>query len=895
LTILTLNTGSHVIYAYYAGSSVAPKYYPVASNTVTSVSVLGYPYTGSLILTASTSTVNQISNGILSAKLSQGTTATGIVTFSDTAVVLTTSTQTISQKSYISGVGYNIVYGGPNDWYVNSYIKVTDTSHFNIGDTITLSYDARQLSYGSGLALNSIYNKNTITSVYHVGAINSATGTISFSTNPGSGNKILYVNTIAGGVADPENPPEGYYVSLYYLSVQLYPTSDCDVIFATLVGGGSAGSFNGTVINNYTYTIQTTSSTSITSTIGVADFNNSNTAVLVYDPNQLPLGGTAKHTIRARFDFARIVGVPYLGTYSNTVSQSVNLITMSLIGTTGTNSLLSSNIYTATAISSTVGTGTISLLDGNTIIATQTATNNIATFTFASGIISAGTHSLRARYDNTNPLIYSNSLTNNILAPAGVSIAFNLTTSTVSVNDATGQDTASITVTGSRSAQPPYGSVTLWDQGRNINLGTVALTTTPGNANATASIAWNAGIAGQREGLTNLYVQYATTDLYNLSSTSTTKSLYVSNWLATSTNVVVTSNLTSISINSSVTLTARLTSANTTSNVTGTMTFYDYSAEGTPLSGPEAGKIVDDIWPRATHKVLGTGTVVNGIATLTTSSLWCPPTARFQARYSGMTNQYGIVYQAGTGIGIASVPKPSTWLSIAGETGWVLQFPDLDNLVIDSITYTMSATVYSNLINPDNVGSAYPYSGGTVFYGGRDRTVSLLTYGNSVTVSPGNTVIGSTNVTGAALSVQQSGVTPGGWQIASHSSFRYTQTQSITTGTGTAGYPANLWATDYPNITYRKQNFSLDFTIMENYRRWVENTPGNVTSLAWPNLPNPTAGNVVITETAATWYMDNIKINAVAQIRGGGTTSTNRATIVTTLIDNSKVIKANIT
>jgi hypothetical protein len=541
LNFPALSTGTHILHAYYGGSGISPKYFPVTSNTVSNTVTTAYPYSGSLALTSSLNPVNQLSSGTLVAKLSIGNTFTGYVSFIDTAklTVTTTSTQTITHVRKILDFGWTVPFYYLYGTYVQSWIKVSDTIGYKVGDLVTLDYYPNITILGApGPDLNYInshYGFSGMHTTYKILSINSSTGIITFdggtSPYPGPynsrqfstldrfGNTVtIFSNEVQSGNTDLiwELSGIGYYGNTAWLAQGGY----FSLPNGTLSPYDYADGFGlTTYVENKV--ISANSTVTSTSTIGIVNINT-NTAAFVFDPNTLPLGITASHNIKAVWSGGRKDGVPYYGIESNTLTQTVTSASVVLSSvSTNPNSIKLASTLTAIASVSTVSPGTVTLYEGNTTISTATIVGNSATFYLNSGTLSIGAHNLNAVWNN-KPVI-SNTLTETIINPTAVNIVPTFNANPYRIYTSSGTTNTSVltlsVAVATSGTHRPTGSITVSDANSALVLGGPLVASN--TQTSVAAFTWDPRQFNEVDsGIINLYISYPG-DAWNTSSVYT--------------------------------------------------------------------------------------------------------------------------------------------------------------------------------------------------------------------------------------------------------------------------------------------------------------------------------------------------------------------------------------
>ena len=273
----------------------------------------------------------------------------------------------------------------------------------------------------------------------------------------------------------------------------------------------------------------------------------------------------------------------YNGSTSAALTQTVNITTstVTLASSLNPSTFGASVIFTATVTSG--ATGTVTFHDGATSLGTGTISNGVATLTTSS--LAGGAHTITAQYGgDTN---YNGSTS------AALTQTVNMTTSTVTLASSLNPSTfgASVIFTATVTSGAT-GTVTFHDGATSLGTGTIS------NGVATLTTSSLAG------GAHTITAQYGGDTNYN-GSTSAALTQTVN---TTTSTVTLASSLNPSTFGASVIFTATVTSG-----ATGTVTFHDGATS------------------------LGTGTISNGVATLTITSL-VAGTHSITADYGGDTN-----------------------------------------------------------------------------------------------------------------------------------------------------------------------------------------------------------------------------------------------------------------
>jgi hypothetical protein len=249
-------------------------------------------------------------------------------------------------------------------------------------------------------------------------------------------------------------------------------------------------------------------------------------------------------------------------------------------------------VLTATiAESGGTPTGTVTFLDGTTTLSTQPVANGSASY--STSTLSAGTHMIAASYSGDSASSPSVSAAQTVTISANtVTVGLAASPTIVATGGAVG---LTATLGSPSSTTAPTGSVTFYSG--NTALGTSNL------SGLTATLSTSALPAGAD----SVTAVYSGDSLYG-SATSAAQTVVVR--AAAATTTALTSSASSAGVGSAVTFTATVSSQVSSGSPTGTVTFSDGST------------------------VLGTGTVSEGVATYTTSSL-AAGSHSITAAYSG--------------------------------------------------------------------------------------------------------------------------------------------------------------------------------------------------------------------------------------------------------------------
>lgn len=320
------------------------------------------------------------------------------------------------------------------------------------------------------------------------------------------------------------------------------------------------------------------------------------------DGSLLPSGtisivnGAASYTTALLAAGSHIISAAYAGD-TNNLSATSNALTEIVNNATSTTTLTTSNAsvplttpvtFTATVLgnNSSTPTGSVVFKDGAAVIGTSPV-NNAGVATFTTSSLATGSHSITAAYQGDQDYAAS-------VSAALTETINKIATSAAMVSSANPADAGAtvkftVTITAASSTTPNVpltGTVTLLDGSTVVGTGSLAaLGTGPATASVVIPVS---SLAIGSHAITAVYAG----DTNYTGSTSSAVSEVIS--LATSSNLL-TASATTVTATKPVTLTATLTSNGGTP--TGSVTFMD---------GQTA---------------IGTGNLLNGVASMTTSTL----------------------------------------------------------------------------------------------------------------------------------------------------------------------------------------------------------------------------------------------------------------------------------
>jgi len=493
LNLPTLNTGTHNLYAYFAGSSTQPKVYPKKSNVVTTATLSGEPLSFVLAFESNTYLdpapgyyVNEPFNLVLTNN-STGTTVNGSTatfTIDDTFISDRVSVcENSTTSTVIFGVGSTI----------SGYTPGTRLYH----DIYGTQYLASVVSANTGnnsLTLNtSIYLSTAGVPIWFLGPNyhplgaetfvgNTATAVITYST---ATKLIAYSDWIGTQINDGHYYAEEIdYANTITLALRQTPGI---VITSTNVGYvGEPITFNisDTLSTKY-YNWQGTTAT--------VYIDNSGTVNTFTDPNtltgQVTYFTTGSHNLHASIitnkQFLNVTD-PSRTYYLNGTANS-NIVTATIIAHTYPGSLIltnpislynqiMANTLTLTVNTSTSIKGVVSLKEGTgtNVITTASFNNNSITFNIPAGTLNSGTHSLRAYWNGTYlsfegaaPYYYggiSNTATITIFNANSTTISLSVNGTSYGISNGPAINYAIATISPDYPAHQFTGTVTLWDK-----------------------------------------------------------------------------------------------------------------------------------------------------------------------------------------------------------------------------------------------------------------------------------------------------------------------------------------------------------------------------------------------------------------------------------------------
>ena len=586
------------------------------------------------VSTAVSQVVNKATSAVTLTSSLNPSTFGASVTF--TATVTSGATGSVTFRDGATSVGTGTISGGVATLAISSLAVGTHsiTAHYagdaNYGDATSSAVSQVVSKATSTVTLASSPNPSafgasvTLTATVTSGATGTATfqdGATSLGTGTiSAGIATLTISTLAVGthsITAQYGGDTNYNAAVSTAVSQVVNKATSTV---TLASSPNPSAFGASV------TLTATVTTGATGTVTFEDGTTSlgtgtiSAGIATLTISTLAVG---THSITAQYGG----DTNYNAAVSTAVSQVVNKATSTVSLASSPNPSTFGASVTLTATVTSGATGTVTFQDGATSLGTGTISSGIATLTTST--LAVGTHSITAQYGGDS----NHSASNSTAVSQVVNKAASTVTLASSLNPSTFGASVILTATVTSGAT---GTVSFHDGATEIGSGTIS------NGMATLTI------GSLSVGTHSITAQYVGDGNYN-TSVSTALSQVVS--LATPTVSLVSSPNPS-TFGASVTFTATLPSG-----ATGTVTFHDGTTS------------------------LGTGTISNGVATLTTSSLPVG-THSITAQYGGNTNFNGatstavsqVVNMATPTVTLASSLNPSTFgasvtLSAAVTTG----------------------------------------------------------------------------------------------------------------------------------------------------------------------------------------------------------------------------------
>ncbi len=698
-TTSTLTSGAHMITARYGGdtnfgASTSTVFDQTVNQGTTTTTLASSPnpstFGQAVTLTA---TVSTTAAGMLvpggTVTFLEGTTVLGTGTLSNGMATLTISTLTAGTHTITARYEGDVNFTGSTSTAVTQTVNKT-------GTTTTLMSSLNPSGMGQMVTFTA-----TVTGT---GTTQFPTGTVTFL----DGTTVLGTGTLSMGHAT-------FTTSTLTVGAHMITARyDGDANFNTSTSGvltQTVNQFNSTVTMTSTPNPSTVNqAVTLTATVTGVGTTQTPTGMVTFRDGTTVLGtatltnGTATLTVSNLTAGTHMLTVSYAGDNnfgagtSAPITQAVNQGTTAIALTSTPNPSGQGQAVTFTATvtpgigGTLVPTGTVTFLDGTTILGTGTLTNGVATFTTST--LTIGNHSITARYQGDTNFAASTSAAITQTVTAFTSVTTLVSSPNPSAVNQAVTLTATVTVTG--TTQAPTGMVTFLD-GTTV-LGSSVLSNGTATLMVTSLTAGTHSLTARYGGDTNFGASTSAVITQTVNKTNTT--------------TLLTSMPNPPRAGQPLTLTATITPATTgLLGPTGTVTFMD----GTT--------------------VLGTGTLTNGVATFTVSTLSAGPHS-FSANYSGDTN-----FNASSGT-LANNVLPGTTTALASSA----------NPARSGATVTFTATVSAGGVNPGPTGTVTFMDGttvlgtGTLVNGVATFSTSALTLGrHTITASYG----GDTNFAGS--------------------------------------------------------------------------------------------------------------------------------------------------
>lgn len=479
---IQFNLGSSEFYATYAGSTTTPKYFPVTSNISTLTVIAGFPFTGTITLSASKPVVHQFSPLTLTATASTGT-YTGVVNF-DTSILDTRD---------------NVWAGSVYNYPLYQFRESSDVN----GRYLDLQYETTY-------APQNFFSTGTVVKITAIADYTPIQG-----------------NVVRAG-------DESYFTIdriLFFDNSGTIPDYTFRMRFTTgtntfLLGGDAPIEYrNNLIISPGSYTGNSQFGELIDEdTLASRNFNGTNSATYTFTPGEVITDNTQTHYFEAIWQGGYRNGLtPFLGTSSNVLTVRVVPAQITLSDTTTTNVITRPNRFVATVNTNSMVAIQLSLKDGDTVISTATTVGSTATFNLAPGVLSTGSRALVAEYSNAINTVRSNLFSQTVINKLAPTVSVSSSTYSFynknrTLNPVT---TATIQVRGTGPGPFPTGVVTLLDSATGRLLGTASLSGT--HQLSTATITWSPTDQSQiDQGVRNLRADYYSDDWYVESSGTNT-------------------------------------------------------------------------------------------------------------------------------------------------------------------------------------------------------------------------------------------------------------------------------------------------------------------------------------------------------------------------------------
>jgi hypothetical protein len=614
LTVSSLAPGVHSITARYSGdatfaSSTSTAINQTVNKAVTFNSVTGSPnpaMQGQAVTFTATISPSAIGsfNATGTVAFMDGSTTLGTGTLSNGTATFTTSTLSVGPHSITA------VYGGDTNFAGSTSAVFTQTINASMttGTTTTLISSLNPSIQGQAVTFTA--------TVAPTSGTGTPTGTVTFL----DGSTTLGTGTLSGGMATvtvSTLTTGSHTITARYNGDTNFTTSTSTAL--TQVVNAATGAATTTNLTSSPNPSNLSQAVTFTATVRPTSGSGTATGTVLFVEGTTLLGtgtlsnGVATFTTGSLTGGTHMITATYNGdaTFAPSTSmvytQTVNKVstTTTIVSSVNPSVVNQAVIITATvtvgATSNFTPTGVITFFDGSTQLGTGTLANGAASFTTTA--LTVGTHTITATYNGDTNFTSSTSTA----VSQVVNKAATTTTVVSSANPSTvGQQvtfTATVTATQSNTAMPS-GTVTFFDGTTQLGTGTLTNGTATFTTTATALTTGSHSITATYSGDANFNTSTSVVLAQTVNKAATTVALTVSPNPA--------------GAGQPVTYTATITaSPNSAPGATGTITFV---ADG--------------------GTVLGSATITNNIATLTTSALTVG-THSVVAQYNGDTNLTG--------------------------------------------------------------------------------------------------------------------------------------------------------------------------------------------------------------------------------------------------------------
>ena len=471
LSLSSLSVGSHSITAKYSGdgnftastSTAVTQTVNQASTATSAASNLNPAAFGQAVVF--TATVQP--NG--------GGTATGTVTFLDgtTSLGMATVSSNLAQLS-LSGlsVGSHSItakYSGDGNFTASTSAPITQTINQATATTIVAS-NLNPATFGQSVTFTVSVQPST--GGAPTGTVTLMDGTTSLASTvlSGAGNGQFTLGGLSAGSHSITGVYGGDANFTASTSAALLETVNAASTTTVITSSANPSGFDQTVI--LTAAVQPAAGTQATGTVTFMDGSTSlGSASLSSNSAQLTVSSLTVGTHAITAVYAGNANLT--GSTSAALSQIVNgaSTTTALVSSSNPSSFGQSVTLTATIQTAFGGgaTGSVTFLDGTTSLGTATVSSNSAQFLLAS--LSAGSHSITAKYNGDTNFSASTS--------AVIAQTVNQATTTTTVTSNTNPSAFGQTVTFTASVQStsggtPTGNVTFFDGGSSLGSATLS-------------------------------------------------------------------------------------------------------------------------------------------------------------------------------------------------------------------------------------------------------------------------------------------------------------------------------------------------------------------------------------------------------------------------------------